>query len=141
MSNNLYQENFLTDTAVLSILQAVQQEAHVESDPICVAIVDQHGGLQGFLRMNNASFTSRTIAINKATTAAGLNLTTEELGQIMKEHQLPASHYGDDRITGFGGGLPIIINGKLVGGIGVSGLSDAQDIAYCEIGLVSIKGG
>ena len=135
MIDKTYQERFLSDSSVIAILNAVQIEANKKKDPICVAIVDQRGALQGFLKLNNASFTSSTIAINKATTAAGLNLTTAELGKIMKDYNLPASHYGDDRITGFGGGLPIHLEDNLLGGIGVSGLSDEEDIAYCEIGL------
>ena len=130
-----YQEAFLSDDAVLKMLSAVQQKASLNQAKICVAIVDHRGELQGFLKLNNASFTSRTIAINKATTAAGLNLTTAKLGEIMREYHLPASHYGDDRITGFGGGLMIEVEGQLLGGIGVSGLTDEEDIAYAQIGL------
>ena len=139
MLDTIYQESFLSDSTVLKMLLAVQTRASEKKDKISVAVVDHHGNLQGFLRMNNASFTSRTIAINKATTAAGLNLTTAELGSIMGEYNLPASHYGDSRITGFGGGLPIEVNGQVVGGIGVSGLTDAEDIAYAQLGLDVVK--
>ena len=138
MDKHTYTETFLSDATVVKMINAIHQVAAQNRDKICVAIVDSRGALQGFFKMNHASFTSQTIAINKATTAAGLNLTTAELGKIMRDYSLPASHYGDDRITGFGGGLPIKFDDQLVGGIGVSGLTDDEDIYYAKIGIDAI---
>lgn len=45
----------------------------------------------------------------------------------MRKDQREQGYWTDSRITGFGGGLPIIQKGKIIGGIGVSGLSEAED--------------
>ena len=138
MTDHLYTDKTLADDAVMKILNAIHTKAKLANSPISAAVSDKHGNLLGFIHMSNASFTSRTIAINKAVTAVGLNMETAALGQIMSEHQLPATHYGDTRITGFGGGLPIVIEDHLVAGIGVSGLTDREDIDFAKAGLASL---
>jgi glc operon protein GlcG len=49
--------------------------------------------------------------------------------------------YGDSRFVGWGGGIPIRKNGEVVGAIGVSGLSSAEDIALASVGLELITAG
>jgi len=46
---------------------------------------------------------------------------------------------GDSRFTGFGGGIPVKVDGKVVGGIGVSGLATEEDIELAMMGLASIQ--
>ena len=75
-----------------------------------------------WLRMDEASPAASKIAQNKAYTSAGDRKSTKELGEFMLTKNKPAAFWGDEKITGFGGGLPIINNGKTIGGIGVSGL-------------------
>ena len=72
--------------------------------------------------MDEASPAASKIAQNKAYTSAGDRKSTKELGEFMLTKNKPAAFWGDEKITGFGGGLPIINNGKTIGGIGVSGL-------------------
>ena len=53
----------------------------------------------------------------------------------MRNTHTPPPFWGDDKITGFGGGIPIVKNGKVIGGIGVSGLSEEEDIALAKTAL------
>jgi glc operon protein GlcG len=57
------------------------------------------------------------------------------MGDFMHDHNRPPAFWGDAGITGFGGGVPIIQDNKIIGGIGISGLSEEEDerIAYAAI--------
>lgn len=94
---------------------------------IAVAVADPEGELIAFLRMDGANAASATISQNKAYTAARDRCTTKSLGEKARKNQYPLGNWGDARITGFGGGLPIVQNGNVIGGIGVSGLSEDED--------------
>lgn len=94
---------------------------------IAVAVTGPDGELIAFLRMDGANAASATISQNKAYTAARDRCTTKSLGEKARKNQYPLGNWGDARITGFGGGLPIIQNGNVIGGIGVSGLSEDED--------------
>ncbi|MDP3720900.1 MAG: heme-binding protein, partial [Anaerolineaceae bacterium] len=49
------------------------------------------------------------------------------------------AYMGDSRFTGFGGGIPVKLDGKVVGAIGVSGLATQEDIELAMMGLASIQ--
>lgn len=94
---------------------------------IAMAVTGPDGELLAFLRMDGANAASATISQNKAYTAVRDRCTTKSLGEKVRKNQYPLGNWGDPRITGFGGGLPIIQNGNVIGGIGVSGLSEDED--------------
>lgn len=94
---------------------------------VAVAVCGPEGELIAFLRMDEASPAASVIAQNKAYTAARDRKSTREMGEFMQGQQRPPAYWGDQGITGFGGGIPVIHQGKVVGGIGVSGLSEEED--------------
>ncbi|PKP41036.1 MAG: heme-binding protein [Bacteroidetes bacterium HGW-Bacteroidetes-13] len=108
------------------ILKAFE-EAEKISKHIAVAVTGPEGELIAFLRMDGANAASANISQNKAYTAARDRCSTKSLGKKARENQYPLGNWGDLRITGFGGGLPIVQNGQVIGGIGVSGLSEEED--------------
>ncbi|MEK7943671.1 heme-binding protein [Pigmentiphaga sp. YJ18] len=121
----------LTLDAVRAALDAAVGEASSQGIRVSVAVVDASGVALGFLRMPGAFLHSADIAVDKAYTAAGFRLPTGAWGEVLKGHS-PAVRQGlaaRPRFTGFGGGLPLLAGGDLVGGIGVSGGSEAQDEA------------
>jgi len=95
-----------------------------------IAIVDEGGNLIGFLRMNNAKIAGIDIAQNKAWTSVSMQMPTSNLSNAA----LPGGPlYGinttnQGRIVVLGGGIPLVFNNKIVGGIGISGATSAQDI-------------
>lgn len=91
-----------------------------------IAVVGPEGELIAFIRMDGTSPAAAKIAQNKAYTAAIDRTETSKMGERMRDKDNPA-FWGDRRITGFGGGVPVIHNGKVVGAIGVSGLPEADD--------------
>ncbi|MGB8831851.1 MAG: heme-binding protein, partial [Candidatus Sulfotelmatobacter sp.] len=76
-----------------------------------------------------------------AWTAAREGKPTKEIGDKVKhpEKGHDISYYGDPRYVGWGGGVPIVINGEIVGAIAVSGLSSAEDAALATLGVDLIK--
>src|SRR5438105_890849 len=107
---------------------------------INVAVVDSGGNLAAFLRMPGGFLHSITIAIDKAYTAAGFGLPTSAWTDALKSHS-QAVRDGlsrRPRMVCFGGGLPLRYEGRLIGGIGVSGGSEEQDEACARAGLVAI---
>ena len=107
---------------------------------INVAVVDSGGNLAAFLRMPGAFLHSIDIAKDKAFTAAGFGFPTSQWQEIFaKEDMLKLGMPVRDRLVVFGGGLPILVNGEKLGGIGVSGGSEGQDIECAQAGLDSLK--
>lgn len=94
---------------------------------IAVAVAGPEGELISFLRMDGANPASAQIAQSKAYTSARDCKTTRAQGEFMRNDKREQGYWTDNRITGFGGGLHIVQHGKVIGGIGVSGLSEEED--------------
>lgn len=125
----------LADARIL--LEGGRAEAEKIGVPMCIAIVDESGNLIAFERMEGGKVTSTTIAIDKAYTAAAAKRATHEYGQASQPGS-PA--YGINSAIGgrlmvVGGGLPVIADGAVVGGIGVSSGTPAQDQQVAQAGL------
>ncbi|MES2238018.1 MAG: heme-binding protein [Pseudomonadota bacterium] len=104
------------------------------------AVVDRGGLLVAFLRMPGAPLHSIDIAIDKAYTAAGFGMPTGMWHEALKAHS-EAVQQGvplRPRFTAFGGGLPIIVEGQVIGGIGVSGALENEDTECARAGLKAL---
>ena len=126
----------LTHRAVLTMLEAAVARAEEIGQPQCIVIVDVSGETLGTLRMSGAKYLSLKSARAKARTAASINAPSnvipEDFGPLIS-----AATGGE--ITRLGGGLPIVIDGHLVGGIGVGSGSADQDIAVGEAAIAAIS--
>lgn len=114
--------------------------AHAEQNgwKINVAVVDRGGNLMAFLRMPGAFLHSIDIAIDKAYTAASFGFPTKAwMGAIGRNEGMKLGFAARPRLIVFGGGLPIG-EGDWLGGIGVSGASEAEDEACAQAGLTAI---
>jgi uncharacterized protein GlcG (DUF336 family) len=105
--------------------------------PMCIAITDESGQLLAFERMDGGKITSTIIAQDKAYTAAGAKRTTESYGSASQPGS-PA--YGINSAIGgrlmvVAGGLPVIIDGDVVGAIGLSSGTPAQDTQCAQAGI------
>lgn len=106
---------------------------------INVAVVDAGGNLTAFLRMPGAFLHSIDIAIDKAYTAAGFGFSTRDWMKVIGHDEgMKLGFSARPRLVVFGGGLPIRVDGQLIGGIGVSGASEEQDEACADAGLAAI---
>lgn len=119
------------------VAQAAAREAERTGIRVNVAVVDPAGLLAAFVRMPGAPLHSIDIAIDKAYTAASFGLPTGRWHEALADHSA-AVRQGlmlRPRFVAFGGGWPIVEDGALIGGVGVSGGSEAQDDACARAGL------
>lgn len=105
--------------------------------PMCIAITDEGGNLIAFERMDGGKVTSSTIAVDKSFTASAAKKATHEYGAAS---QPGAPAYGiaaaiGGRLMVVGGGLPVIVDGAVVGGIGVSSGTPGQDQEVAQAGI------
>jgi glc operon protein GlcG len=124
-------------------IQAVQAELVRRQKQAVVAVADAHGELIGLLRLDGAPLPSITIAANKAWTAARERKPTFDIGQAARdpEHGFDIAFYGDPRFVGWGGGVPVLVEGQVVGSVAVSGLSQEEDAELAGMGASAILEG
>lgn len=123
------------------LIESAARKAEAIGVPQNIAVVDGAGHLVAFRRMDGAKFMAIEIAINKAFTAAGARRPTAAMGEVAQPGSpgfgVNSQHYG--RVTILAGGLPLTLpeSGEVVGGIGVSSGSTAQDAEVAEAGLAA----
>ncbi|GIW20733.1 MAG: hypothetical protein KatS3mg065_1029 [Chloroflexota bacterium] len=109
---------------------------------VVVAVADAAGELKAYARMDGAPLLSVRIAQDKAWTAAAFGLPTDAWWGLVKDEP-PLLHgiVKTERLIVFGGGVPLVVEGRVVGGIGVSGGSADQDRAIAEAGAAVVGAG
>ncbi|RTL49438.1 MAG: heme-binding protein [Rhodocyclaceae bacterium] len=129
----------ITSQAACAAVQAAVAHAERNGWKINVAVVDRAGNLMSFLRMPGAFLHSIDIAIDKAYTSASFGFPTKQwMGLIGHDEGMKLGFSATPRLVVFGGGLPIKTGDDWVGGIGVSGASEAQDEECARAGLKAI---
>ncbi len=106
---------------------------------MCIAIVDESGDMKAFLRMDGAPRLSIEIAENKAHTSVSFGISTDQWWDFVKND--PPLLHGithTPRLTVFGGGYPIMEDGQMIGGIGLSGGHYTQDMEVAKAALAEI---
>ena len=108
--------------------------------PIALAIADEHGVPILLLRQDGAPARMLSRARAKAYTAANLGLDTVVFrDQHVKAKQRTLNDWGDPNLTTLQGGVAIQVDGKVVGGIAMSGNTTIRDEALAQIGLDAIQ--
>jgi uncharacterized protein GlcG (DUF336 family) len=125
------------DDACQAIIAAALGHARSLGVCVSVAVVDAGGNLKAFVRMDGAEIAGPTLALDKAYTAVANQISTAELAvQAAPGAPLFGLHAtAGGRFVIFGGGVPIRIDGVVVGAIGVSGAAVDQDVACAEAAL------
>jgi len=121
-------------------IQAIQAELVKRGKAAVIAVADAQGEPIGLLRLDGAKLPSIAIAANKAWTAARERKPTREVGQASRDpvSGFDIAYFGDPRYIGWGGGVPVVVDGAVVGAVAVSGLSEAEDVELAQIGLAAI---
>jgi len=126
--------------AARRIIAAAEKKAEEIGQPMNVAVVDEGGNLVAFERMENAWLGSIDIAQKKAWTSRAFDITTKDLGANSQSGDqffgIHASNGG--KVMIFAGGIPLKIDGKVVGAIGISGGSGEQDHTVAEAGAAAL---
>jgi glc operon protein GlcG len=126
----------LTYEKARSIIDELAAKISAGGKAAVVAVTDAHGELIALARMDGAPLSSILIAANKAWTAARERKPSAAVGAAARDpiSGFDIGYYGDPRYTGWGGGIPIVRDGKLIGAIAVSGLPENEDIEMAELG-------
>ena len=103
--------------------------------PQCIVIVDTSGEVKAEIRMDGAKFLSRKSALVKALTAASIRSPSTNIPEHVRTNIGLAT---EGTVTGLPGGLPIFIDGEIIGAIGVGSGSGEQDIEVATAALNAI---
>ena len=112
-----------------TVIAGARARANEIGVPMCIAVTDESGNLIAFERMDGAKITSVQLAIDKSYAATGIQKSTQALGEVNQPGQ-PAHGISSalgGRMVAVGGGVPVLHGSDVVGGVGVSSGSPAQD--------------
>jgi uncharacterized protein GlcG (DUF336 family) len=135
-----FEKASITAATAHQMVEAAARKADELGHPMVIAVVDESGVLKALLRMARAPLLSVQVAQDKAYTAAGFGLPTDQWHEFIKNDPPLAAGAtsGIDRLVVFGGGYPIKVADRIVGGIGVSGGHYSQDMEVARAGLAVI---
>lgn len=136
----MYSYEKVSSLEAFNLINQVIAEVNIIDKQVAVAVTGPEGELIAFLRMDGASPAASLIAQNKAYTAARDRKDTKLMGEFMLNNDRPPAFWGDKAITGFGGGVTIRHNDRVIGGIGVSGLSEEEDERIANAAIRKIYG-
>jgi uncharacterized protein GlcG (DUF336 family) len=128
----------ITAERAQQLLQVGVAEAKKRNWPMDIAVVDNHGDLVAFVRMDGGQLASIPISQHKARVAARFRRETVIFENAMVKQGINIFATLDD-VVASRGGIPLIENGKLIGGIGCSGATGAQDEVICKAAASTIK--
>ncbi len=119
---------------------AVEKKAEEMGKRVVIAVLDAGANLMLLHSMQDSYIASRQIAQDKAYTAVALKMPTHIALQESRGGALDGLCATDsNHIMLLGGGEPLIINGKVVGGVGVSGGTADEDIAFAQFGAMYLE--
>lgn len=127
----------LTNDGAMKILNAAMAKAADMGVPQCISVVDAGGHLLAFSRMDGAFVLSIDSSLMKAMTAASYG---EPTGHIAEGVDLKLAIATQGKRVNLPGGLPIVVDGHLVGGIGVGSGAGHEDLEVANAGLAALAG-
>ena len=125
----------ITHAGVMRMLTAAVAQAEKMGQPQCIVVVDASGVTLGQIRMTGSKFLSLKSATAKACTAASIRAPSATIPEAVGPAIAAATN---NAVTRLEGGLPIIINGACLGGIGIGSGSPDQDKAVAKAALNAI---
>lgn len=120
----------ITVADALALIQRGMDQSAAKGHRMAFAVVEPSGELVAFARMDDVPYASIRLAQQKARTSARLQITTATLEERVQGGR--AVLLSSDEVIAIGGGVPIIMDGRIVGALGVSGATAAEDTAVAE---------
>ena len=119
------------------LIEGAAKKANGIGVPMCIAVTDESGHLIKFDRMNGGKISSISIAIDKASTGAIARRGTHVYNQLcVPGNQTFGIHVTNNgHFSIIGGGLPVFVDGEIVGGIGLSSGTAEQDLVCAEAAI------
>ncbi len=121
-----------------AVMAAAEAEAVANGWPMVIAIVDSGANLVMLHRMENAQLGSLQIAPGKATTAVKFRRATKSFQDLISAGGANLRILAMEGVSPLEGGVLLMHDGKIVGGIGVSGMSSAQDAQVGDAGAKAL---
>jgi len=136
----LIQRRHLSLQVALALLARVREEAASRELSLAVAVVDDGGHIVASQKMDGAALGAMQLAVGKAHTSVLWGMPT---GDFTQSTQPGGDDWGwnttDPRIVVYAGGLPLLAGGELVGGVGASGGTAADDAACVQAAVRSLE--
>ena len=126
----------LNQAGAQTVLQAAKESAQRRNAPSAIAVVDFAGDLLAFQRMDNVRSASADLAIEKARTAARLQRPTAETEDSINQGR---TAFVTADIMALRGGVPLRVNGEIVGAVGVAGSNKDADTEIAETAAAALS--
>ncbi|MBB6448262.1 uncharacterized protein GlcG (DUF336 family) [Geomicrobium halophilum] len=127
--------------AAKTLIEAAEHESQNLGVSMVISILDEGGNLIATHRMDDAWLASVDIAQNKAWTSVALKMPTSNLADATvpqgELYGLNTTNQG--KIVVFGGGIPLIKDGKVIGAVGVSGSTVSHDVQVAEAAVKTFE--
>lgn len=126
----------LTLEGAKRILAAAEAEARKNSWTVAIAVVDEAGNLVAFQKLDDTQVGSIDIAIAKARTAARMKRPTKALEDAVAGGRTVM--LAVDGLMPLEGGVPVTVDGRIIGAVGVSGVTSQQDAQVAAAGAAAV---
>lgn len=136
LGESVTDDKSITLKAARAIIKKVFECAAAMNLAAIAAVADSGGNIVAVMRMDGAIIASYDIAVGKAYTSSALKMSTEKLARLAAPggELYGIQHQSGGKIVVFGGGEPLYYGGKVVGALGVSGGTLAQDTELAKVG-------
>lgn len=121
------------------VLAAAEAEAVKQNFTVAIAVVDTAGNLVAFSKIDNTQFASVEVSQGKAHTAVGFKRPTKALQDTVAAGGVGLRTLTLPGVVAAEGGVPLVLDGRIVGAIGVSGMSSEQDGVVAAAGVAALK--
>jgi glc operon protein GlcG len=116
-------------------IAAAVEEARRNNWTVSIAVVDVSGTLVAFHRLDQAPVASVDLSIGKARTAARFKTTSKDMEDLVSRR---SAFLGVEGLTAIEGAVPIVVNGAVVGAVGVSGETSREDAQIANAGAAAV---
>jgi len=142
-SAQVAQKKSLTLDGAKKVIATAVAEAKTKNAPgAVIAVTDEGGNLMALERLDGTFAAGATISVGKARTAVLFKRPTKVFEDIIRNGRTPMIALPDSLFTPLQGGIPIVVDGEVIGGVGVSGAASAQqDEELAIAGANAISGG
>lgn len=126
----------LTLAGAKAILAAAEAEARKNNWPVAIAVVDDGGHLYAFERLDDTQLGSIKVAIGKARSAVLFKRESKAWEEALKSGRLSPLAFPD--LLPAEGGIPLVVAGQIIGGVGVSGVKPEDDARVARAGAAAL---
>ncbi|RPH83250.1 MAG: heme-binding protein [Candidatus Rokuibacteriota bacterium] len=121
------------------IMAGAEAEAKKNSWPVVIAIVDSGGNVVMLSRLDNAQWGSNEVAMDKARSAVAFRRPTKVFQDLIAQGGANLRLLNLSGASMLEGGIPIVADGKIIGAVGVSGVTSQQDAQIGQAGIDALK--